>query len=113
MKSSPQDEPSVPDSGRTTPEHGTLGSSCGDDFIVPRGVQGANCTDAQIHGGFTPTYQVDPNGQVSRELTNRPLYGIVPRRQCAAHSSSGLGHRPLKAETTGSNPVCATDDEGR
>ena len=25
-----------------------------------------------------------------------------------AHSSSGLGHRPLKAETTGSNPVCAT-----
>jgi len=26
-----------------------------------------------------------------------------------AHSSSGLGHRPLKAETTGSNPVCATN----
>ena len=25
-----------------------------------------------------------------------------------AHSSSGLGHRPLKAEITGSNPVCAT-----
>ena len=24
-----------------------------------------------------------------------------------AHSSSGQGHRPLKAETTGSNPVCA------
>ena len=24
-----------------------------------------------------------------------------------AHSSSGLGHRPLKAEITGSNPVCA------
>src|SRR5207302_9240877 len=26
----------------------------------------------------------------------------------SAHSSSGLGHRPLKAEITGSNPVCAT-----
>ena len=26
----------------------------------------------------------------------------------AAHSSSGLGHLPLKEETTGSNPVCAT-----
>jgi hypothetical protein len=25
-----------------------------------------------------------------------------------AHSSSGLGHRPLKAKITGSNPVCAT-----
>src|SRR5581483_135886 len=25
-----------------------------------------------------------------------------------AHSSSGLGHRPLKAEITVSNPVCAT-----
>ena len=25
-----------------------------------------------------------------------------------AHSSSGLGHRPLKAEITGSNPVRAT-----
>jgi hypothetical protein len=26
-----------------------------------------------------------------------------------AHSSSGLGHRPLKAKITGSNPVCATN----
>ena len=24
------------------------------------------------------------------------------------HSSRGLGHRPLKAEITGSNPVCGT-----
>ena len=30
-----------------------------------------------------------------------------------AHSSSGLGHRPLKAEITGSNPVCATTAYGR
>ena len=28
-----------------------------------------------------------------------------------AHSSSGLGRRPLKAEITGSNPVCATTIE--
>jgi hypothetical protein len=28
-----------------------------------------------------------------------------------AHSSSGLGHRPLKAEITGSNPVCATSEK--
>jgi hypothetical protein len=26
-----------------------------------------------------------------------------------AHSSSGLGHRPLKAEIRGSNPLCATN----
>ena len=26
----------------------------------------------------------------------------------AAHSSSGQGHRPLKAEIAGSNPACAT-----
>ena len=25
-----------------------------------------------------------------------------------AHSSSGLGHLPLKEKITGSNPVCAT-----
>ena len=29
----------------------------------------------------------------------------------AAHSSSGLGHRPLKAEIRGSNPLCATTTE--
>jgi hypothetical protein len=41
--------------------------------------------------------------------------GLVdaPRPKCylrnvKAHSSSGLGHRPLKAEIRGSNPLCAT-----
>src|SRR6266571_7319474 len=34
-----------------------------------------------------------------------PGYDIARSK---AHSSSGLGHRPLKAEITGSNPVCAT-----
>ena len=29
-----------------------------------------------------------------------------------AHSSSGLGHHPLKVEITGSNPVCATNTTG-
>jgi hypothetical protein len=28
----------------------------------------------------------------------------------AAHSSSGQGHRPLKAKIRGSNPLCATTD---
>ncbi len=31
-----------------------------------------------------------------------------PPRSPAPHSSRGLGHRPLKAEITGSNPVCGT-----
>ena len=34
-----------------------------------------------------------------------------PSFKHVAHSSSGLGHRPLKAEITGSNPVCATTRE--
>ena len=33
--------------------------------------------------------------------------GVIKWRTQLAHSSSGLGHRPLKAEITGSNPVCA------
>src|SRR5215813_7292269 len=38
------------------------------------------------------------------------LYSIplVLRASVKAHSSSGPGRRPLKAEITGSNPVCAT-----
>ena len=31
-----------------------------------------------------------------------------PPQRPAPHSSRGPGHRPLKAETTGSNPVCGT-----
>ena len=40
--------------------------------------------------------------------------GIIPARprrpvrRFMPHSSRGLGHRPLKAEITGSNPVCGT-----
>ena len=37
-----------------------------------------------------------------QKLDNKSPYLVT------AHSSSGLGHRPLKAEITGSNPVCAT-----
>src|SRR6266571_8381881 len=37
-------------------------------------------------------------------------YDIARSKLRKAHSSSGLGHRPLKAEITGSNPVCATYD---
>jgi hypothetical protein len=34
--------------------------------------------------------------------------GFLVPLPCVAHSSSGLGHLPLKEEITGSNPVCAT-----
>ena len=39
---------------------------------------------------------------IQQKLDNKSPYLVT------AHSSSGLGHRPLKAEITGSNPVCAT-----
>jgi hypothetical protein len=44
---------------------------------------------------------LNPYGKV-RILLPQPFFRM-------AHSSSGLGHRPLKAEITGSNPVCATN----
>ena len=34
--------------------------------------------------------------------------GLAATPLRVAHSSSGQGHRPLKAKITGSNPVCAT-----
>jgi hypothetical protein len=37
----------------------------------------------------------------------RPVPRSAPR--LVPHSSRGLGHRPLKAEITGSNPVCGTN----
>ena len=33
----------------------------------------------------------------------------APAGPTAPHSSRGPGHRPLKAEITGSNPVCGTN----
>ncbi len=33
---------------------------------------------------------------------------LDPPSRSVPHSSRGLGHRPLKAEITGSNPVCGT-----
>src|SRR5215204_1347654 len=45
----------------------------------------------------------------ARAFAARKCRDILPG--VAAHSSSGLGHRPLKAEITGSNPVCATSME--
>jgi hypothetical protein len=39
-------------------------------------------------------------------------FDLSPERSAdLAHSSSGLGHLPLKEEITGSNPVCATNDK--
>jgi hypothetical protein len=54
-------------------------------------------------------------------MSGLTLGGVCGKMMCAsgeslfllfahpAHSSSGLGHRPLKAKITGSNPVCATN----
>jgi hypothetical protein len=41
-------------------------------------------------------------------LTTGGSLGYNTKAAYTAHSSSGLGRRPLKAEITGSNPVCAT-----
>ena len=49
---------------------------------------------------------LDGSGSDGVEYVRRA--GVMPARACEAHSSSGLGRRPLKAEITGSNPVCAT-----
>ena len=52
--------------------------------------------------------------EIYRELTVNTIVSIQQKLDnkspylVTAHSSSGLGHRPLKAEITGSNPVCAT-----
>jgi hypothetical protein len=37
-----------------------------------------------------------------------PTATSIRRRRSEPHSSRGPGHRPLKAEITGSNPVCGT-----
>jgi hypothetical protein len=42
----------------------------------------------------------------SSTVVNTPRFLVL--LPCVAHSSSGLGHLPLKEEITGSNPVCAT-----
>ena len=43
-----------------------------------------------------------------RAALDGPLPGVIEYWSREAHSSSGPGRRPLKAEITGSNPVCAT-----
>ena len=43
----------------------------------------------------------------STAVVNTP--GFLVLLPGVAHSSSGLGHLPLKEEITGSNPVCATN----
>ncbi len=42
------------------------------------------------------------------DSANETTYDSPRWKDNEAHSSSGLGRRPLKAEITGSNPVCAT-----
>ncbi len=62
-----------------------------------------------IWGGKLRANGLPPSGLAgSRCLTVGVRTGKMTRARDEAHSSSGPGHRPLKAEITGSNPVCAT-----
>ena len=56
---------------------------------------------ASVNGNSVNTF-VNTIGNTQQKLDNKSSHLVT------AHSSSGLGHRPLKAEITGSNPVCAT-----
>ncbi len=51
---------------------------------------------------------------VGQQTLNLPtvvrIHSPQPEEQSVAHSSRGLGHRPLKAEIRGSNPLCATNN---
>ena len=57
-----------------------------------------------VNSGFMPDTDQSVNTFVNTDVKS---IGQLPLPH-VAHSSSGLGHRPLKAEITGSNPVCAT-----
>ena len=43
-----------------------------------------------------------------RRFDSFAIFAKLLRVTVAPHSSSGLGHRPLKAEIEGSNPSCGT-----
>ena len=65
-----------------------------------------------VPGGAPPVVSAD--GTPRCPGVRRPA-GIIPTGRAASsgppapHSSRGPGHRPLKAEITGSNPVCGTN----
>jgi hypothetical protein len=48
------------------------------------------------------------DGRAMPLLSCRPAWASDLPGLTGPHSSRGPGHRPLKAETTGSNPVCGT-----
>ena len=60
--------------------------------------------DELVNSGFMPEQGQSVNTFVNtdvKSISQLPLPHV-------AHSSSGLGHRPLKAEITGSNPLPPT-----
>ena len=59
------------------------------------------------HASRSCGHACEGSGSVLLERSAGPCYGGVGRM---AHSSSGPGHRPLKAEIAGSNPACATNE---
>jgi hypothetical protein len=68
--------------------------------------------DAPGVGTRTPTLGLDLVAPASLGLVDlsRPRTDDAFGVQQTPHSSRGLGHRPLKAEITGSNPVCGTNE---
>src|SRR5689334_11308979 len=75
--------------------------------IIGAGVtQGEGVMAQPAHAAISSAAALDGGGGGGVEYLRRA--GVMPACVCEAHSSSGLGRRPLKAEITGSNPVCAT-----
>ena len=70
------------------------------DFICDKGDNNRRCLL-----GETLFERFIFDGNIPQWVANLWLIAHLPM----AHSSRGLGRRPLKAEITGSNPVCATN----
>ena len=60
-------------------------------------------------GGVRPAVRLGLGEVRGPLVSSAGPVATVPRRPPAPHSSRGPGHRPLKAEITGSNPVCGTN----
>ncbi len=70
------------------------------------------CETVFRHVRFGKIFNVEMNSRFRRVVSQKKVrnpYWAGSRILYVAHSSSGLGRRPLKAEITGSNPVCATN----
>ncbi len=109
------------------PESVDILDVCGDNFAAAGDSSSGKTTDSgSVNRGSSPrspAINCFTTRRIRLEVKDTVLSGWRSRVQIpyalpearpkiqvkhVAHSSSGLGHRPLKAEITGSNPVCAT-----